>query len=131
MPAKLRSSNGPKAEKSGSMPFKRRETRPEGLMVKLTVPDYNRQRDLRIVTDSETESESEAETPFAEPKAVIRLRRSKRISLKRECDDSKDESTTVKRAAAIELKTERIKPRRSTRNINKARKATTRTAQPK
>ena len=86
-----------------------------------TVPEssnYIRDRDLKIITDTETEYESEIETP----KDVPQPKREK-VSLKRDLDENMNEQSPTKRPrlSAEKPVAEIKRPRRSTRNTDKRR----------
>ena len=129
MPAKLRSSARPKSSKS--MPFKRQEQKTVKIRVSETKTvnmmvseNYTRDRDLLIVTDSETEYESEVETP-----KPVRVRLPRKVNLKRDLDENMNEELPAKRAKISEVKN--VKPKRSTRNTTRRRKMLTRAEQRK
>ena len=99
MPVRLRSSVGPKARKP--MPFKKLESVSKPVMVTMTVSEFTRESDRRIVTDSETDYESEIEA--AEPV---------------------DQSTPKNSKPKVKI----VKPRRSTRGSEKRGAILTRAA---
>ena len=122
MPAKLRSSVRPKTTKSAAVPFKKLESVPKTYQM---VEIFTRDRDLLIVTDSETEYESEAEAP----KSPVRVRLPRRVNLKRKLDENMNDDATTKRANARESKM--VKPKRSTKSSSNRRGTLTRAAQRK
>ena len=84
-----------------------------------TVPEssnYVRDRDLKIITDTETEYESEIEAP----KEVSKR---EKVSLKRDLDENMNEQSPTKRPrlSAEKPVAEIKRPRRSTRNTDKRR----------
>ena len=117
MPAKLRSSAKPKASKTVSVPLKR-ETKQKKFKMIVT-ENYTRDRDLLIVTDSETEYESEVETPKP-------TRQRRKVNLKRELDANMNEKPDAKRFKVTEVKAESIKAKRSTKKTTKRREILTR-----
>ena len=102
MPVRLRSSVGPKARKP--MPFKKLESVSKPVMVTMTVSEFTRESDRRIVTDSETDYESEIEA--AEPV----------------------DQSTPKNPKNSKSKVKIVKPRRSTRGSEKRGAILTRAA---
>lgn len=125
MPVKLRSSVRPKASKTTPIPIKPEIKQKSFKMI--VSENYTRDRDLLIVTDSETEYESEVETPKP---ASTRLPR--KVNLKREFDQNMNEEPIAKRvkitesAKATKLETESIKPKRPTKSTTRRRKVLTR-----
>ena len=122
MPVKLRSAGRPKAVKNGSLPYKSQSTE---RMVKTTqeTANYVRDRDLKIVTDTETEYESEVEVPKD-------LQKRQKVSLKRDLDENMNEQSPTKKPMLSSEKQVAAtkKPRRSTRNTAKRRKILARAA---
>ena len=129
MPVKLRSAGRPKTITKGSLPYK---SHCKKRMVK-TAPEtsnYIRDRDLKIITDTETEYESDVQAPKSVPRPNFER---EKVSLKRDLDENMNELSPTKRPRFSDEKppAEVKKPRRSTRNTAKRRQTLARAARRK